>query len=675
MVGLVLAGGVLLATGGVTPQPVLADSVVIGQGDYACTGEGLRGAIGALTAQYPSSAVYVTFDCEDPLIEVTNYVDLVHRSLSAPVVVDGSNGGNPIVLDGGGRMNFFRVFHSALSVSSMTMQNGVSPWWVNETGGYGGAIVVDADGRLDVSGVTFINNSANWNGGAICVCYGGATITQSTFIGNSAYSGGAIYAVALDRDVKISQSSFISNYAEAQGGAVYSGMEIAITSSTFGENTAGNLGSAFAFTDTDGGHADISWSTIIQPDGEDTSALYQSAGTMSLYGVLLGGYGDHCYIQGGEMTDDYTLSNDTSCDLSGDHSTQGVPILAYYRVPNLTWIDGTLRGFYQIDETSPATDAGPEVCDTPFDPDSLSDPDQLGTPRSQYGRCDIGAIEFTGSFLVISSWDISNHTINEGESIIVVAVSTYMATASPKNSIDCDITDNVPSVASGLVECQYLDDGAILGGIIASNGEYTVMALFNVRVNNVAPVLSPLSVNPALVGTNQATTVQMSATDVVGDDVSFTIDCSNGVPSGVVGPVNSETGTFQAGGSCSYASPGMYTISVSATDDDGGESEMRTTTVQVVTPTSLCIDRWSGALRMSESCGRGETLIELPNDGPISLCVNQWNGSTRIASSCTRSEYQLAATGNGSIAICVNTWNGALRVSDTCNRSERSEGL
>ena len=106
-----------------------------------------------------------------------------------------------------------------------------------------GAIYV-IDGYLKVTNSEFINNTA-CDGGAIWVGYSGfAEISNSTFIENIAYNttillggGGAIYTKG---ETSIYNSTFIKNYADLYGGAIYiAGGITEIKTSYFENNSVG----------------------------------------------------------------------------------------------------------------------------------------------------------------------------------------------------------------------------------------------------------------------------------------------------------------------------------------------------------------------------------------------------------------------------------------------------
>ena len=96
------------------------------------------------------------------------------------------------------------------SESGSTSEIGSATFDRNEATSNGGAIYIEAGGKLNITeGATFTNNTAGYGGGAICVTEHRledatesitGTITNATFRGNSAYMGGAIDLDGCERD-------------------------------------------------------------------------------------------------------------------------------------------------------------------------------------------------------------------------------------------------------------------------------------------------------------------------------------------------------------------------------------------------------------------------------------------------------------------------------------------
>ncbi len=764
---LALVWSLLLSLTVVGPAPTLAADLTV----TTCTRDGLAAVIAAAATTDPSNPGTVTFNCPSPTISFTSNIP-IGGGATAAVIIDGSNNGNQIILDGiegdGINTNFFQInANGHLTLKNVTMQHG--------SNAQGGAVKVEDGGVASISHSTFSNNVATDKGGAIWAS-GSITVAESSFSKNHANDdGGAIYAAwrgpysilnseftentagsnggalynyigtlnvagstftknqahssgAINNGyiLNVSQSSFTENYAEVAGGAISSGTQGRpfISESSFNGNHADAYGGALYFsgpftvyrntfinnysnqsggaiqtaygggrivastfsgnTTVQSGSAiaslvnaqtTIAWSTIIQPDGEDQAAL-DVRGPVSLVGVILGGYGNHCNISGaGSLTDSYTLANDTSCSLDGDQSQQDLDDLGLGAIKTAT-LNGVEHSYYPPLDTSPALTIGPAICDTDIIPGS--DLDQLGNARPFGATCTIGAIEVDNLPPVFDNGgSTSTTTINEGETVTLNFAATDADSDSDDLTYACDPGDgSVPSFSSEVaVVCSYPDNGTFSARVLVSDGMATTASIaVEITVNNLAPTITSVTVDPTLVVINQPVTIQIAAADVPADTVNLSYDCGNTF-TGTTTPVGSTTGSFGITATCQYPQPGTFTISGTVVDDDSGTSDPFSRSIRAVTPTTLCAERWTGSLRASDTCDRSETQIALPYDGPITLCVNQWNGATRVATSCSRSEQPVTAIGDNTISICINTWNNTLRSSSTCTRSEHQAWL
>jgi len=124
--------------------------------------------------------------------------------------------------------------------------------------GDGGA--VRASATLDVSTVFFDRNTASASGGAISVT-GDADIHDSNFTTNSGYNGGAIECDGGGK-ITAADSIFSHNRADQSGGAVNSACAVAFSKSTFASNTAVADGGALYCNAV--------------PSGTDDTSSYQS---------------------------------------------------------------------------------------------------------------------------------------------------------------------------------------------------------------------------------------------------------------------------------------------------------------------------------------------------------------------------------------------------------------
>ncbi len=114
---------------------------------------------------------------------------------------------------------------------------------------YGGGIYND-EGEMTISRSTFSDNSAVHSGGAIAN-YGNMTVTGSLFQDNNAgEDGGAIsnfshyYSISDGPAMKVSDSTFIGNFAEIGGGGIHNWGKGTVSDSTFTNNTANGHGGA-----------------------------------------------------------------------------------------------------------------------------------------------------------------------------------------------------------------------------------------------------------------------------------------------------------------------------------------------------------------------------------------------------------------------------------------------
>lgn len=548
---------------------------------------------------------------------------------------------------------------------------------------FGGAILGDSV-ELNIFRSFFSENIATWSGGAVAIQDNSkAIIDQSVFADNETFeSGGAIDAFE-STSLKISRSVFNNNSTGNKGGAINNEKTaMDINASTFLNNTNGDgeEGSTIETWDNDELQApiSISWSTIVQPEGETDSAL--SIGTdVTLTGVIMAGPGAHCdYDDYASLHDSYTLSNEDSCDLGGEGSAVvddvGLDDPVGATIFNIPFT------YFPLAAGSPAHDAGPASCDTEVQPGN--DTDQLGNSRPEGPSCDIGAIEVNNLPPQINFVGVSGSTIDEGNAVTIdIQASEHPnePEGSLQYAVDCDVSDDVEPEfsANNVHDCVYPDNGEFDGLAVVSDGYATLSSAFHVSVNNVAPVVTGVNV-VSPVPINHPVTFQMIATDVPADTLVFTYNCGVGADISTA-PVSSTTGEFTVQGTCTYSEAGNYPIGVTAVDDDGSQSAAMTVMLEVYGhPSTLCVDQWTQQLQHvpeGEDCGTNETLIHLPEDGPIFLCVNTWNGAVRMATECNRSESLLNVLGDGSISICVNRWNGSFRVSDRCSRSEVQDVL
>ena len=147
----------------------------------------------------------------------------------------------------------WRVFEISASGSTINLQN------MALQGGdmgvyYGGAIQINAEATVNLTGMN-ISNSLATNGGGIFIAGSSSTptnvtVTSSTFNGNSASNRGGGINVSYYANLTINSCTFINNTSGGNGGAIFDGGMVTITKSTFSENNGWYGGAICNFSST-----------------------------------------------------------------------------------------------------------------------------------------------------------------------------------------------------------------------------------------------------------------------------------------------------------------------------------------------------------------------------------------------------------------------------------------
>ena len=163
-----------------------------------------------------------------------------------PLTIDG---GNKIVLDGGGSQSIFGTNPggSPFNLYNITLRNAYSSSY------HGAALYNNSGITVNISNTQFLTNSVlGYSGGAI-INYGTMNIYGSTFSGNkasavpgfggnggaiinSSYGGGGVLVIA--------NTTFSSNTSNVAGGAIENGAALTVTKSAFTQNQSGTSGGA-----------------------------------------------------------------------------------------------------------------------------------------------------------------------------------------------------------------------------------------------------------------------------------------------------------------------------------------------------------------------------------------------------------------------------------------------
>jgi len=327
---------------------------IVGSGSAAsCT----DAALGAALAGGGS----VTFNCGAAPATISV---LSTKVISANTTI---NGENLITLSGGGTVQVFQVDSPAgLTLQNLAITNGRA--------GVGGGGAIVSTGGIDVVNVSFVANSTTGSGGAIAFDSPiGATLTinGSTFSGNSAsggsFGGGALL-IRRGSTATITNSTFFGNsHSVGPGGAIYvDNTRLDLFSVTMAGNTAvGEGGGLYENTDN----------------------------SSSQNSIFANNTPDNCGTSGYAFTEqsNYNITSDTTCDFTNGVGGTGNLVETNPLLGPLA-NNGGFTQTMALSAGSPALNAG-----NPASPGSggtaCPATDQIGTARTQGGRCDIGAFE------------------------------------------------------------------------------------------------------------------------------------------------------------------------------------------------------------------------------------------------------------------------------------------
>ncbi len=278
-----------------------------------------------------------------------------------PITTEITIEGNGYTISGVDKFRIFDVDGGKLTISDVTLRDGMAT--------QGGAIRLINGARVNATNVTFSENVADY-GGAIATDSSDVRldVSESSFIGNRADNNGGAFLTD-GGTVNISKSAFVENRSDdGRGGAIETRKgAVAISNSTFSQNRAGLGGAIFSHgADTTLTHVTLMNNQAIHIVG---AGIYHHSGALKLRNSIIAGSGrgDDCY---GRPTENRgNLSQDGTCSTA----IVGDPLLAE--------MTGTIA-HYPLLDASPAQGAA--------DPAFCLPADQVGNPRT---NCDIGAVE------------------------------------------------------------------------------------------------------------------------------------------------------------------------------------------------------------------------------------------------------------------------------------------
>ena len=495
---------------------------------------------------------------------------------------------------------------------------------VTDPFGFGGGIL--SGGSLTISGTTFANNVAGSAGGVFHVD-GSAIVSDSTFTGNTATrtGGGAIQNRG---EMEITASSLFANDGR-QGGAVYNQAALSIDRSVLSGNTSGSGGGIANASTLSGTTLIVTNSTLSANVAEGAGGGIHNRGTVTLTattvaensaGLEAGGvYNSRdavfdfrsTVLAGNGAPGGPNQSNASGAvitsqgfNLVGDNTDFVFTPMAGDLVGTAANPIDALLGPLQDNGGPTLTHAllsGSPAIDTAACTDANGDPvltDQRGIPRPHGAACDIGAFEVSNKPPTAGAGGPSD--VDEGGSVQLDG----------SGSTDPDLPDDT------LTYVWDLDGDGNFGeiGAAAERGDETgVNPVFSaagldgpsseivhlrvtdeaglshedsatINIENVKPTITSLIVPlaPVNIADQSSYSIDVAFNDPGGEldedyVCEFDLDGDSTMDATVSGVTGSSCST-----TLSYTEPGVYEVTVTVTDKDGGVSDPVTASSFVV---------------------------------------------------------------------------------------------
>ena len=420
----------------------------------------------------------------------------VYSSSGLVTVIDSTFTGNTATWGGGA------VFTDATSSPALTIEN--SRFAANTSTNGGGAAA--AWGAVTVATSEFTDNVAahdgvtgNWGGALYSDTT--ATIDRSTFSGNAAYGGGAVDAGV---SVTATNSTFAANASWSTGGtgggALWSPV-IAVTNSTFLDNTAPN-GTGGAFQVYPGTAPAVVANTVFgsASDSCAASAVTDNGGNLGVSGACLGSSG----------VTSAALALGTLADNGGPTSTiaLGTGSVAASAGLVATCVAAPVSGIDQRGETRHSSDASPYCSSGAYEANasasltvtttSLASDHPGGVPAGQ-------PVQFTATVANVGSGTTPAGTVSVSDGTVALGSCTL-------SSGSCSVTTSSLAVGSHSITAAYAGDSTH-GGSVAD------------------PLTQLVTAPPVVVGPiAQTIAFTLPPTGAVGATVTLAGSASSGLP-------------------------------------------------------------------------------------------------------------------------------------------------
>ncbi|WP_273457278.1 choice-of-anchor Q domain-containing protein [Nevskia ramosa] len=344
-------------------------------------------------------------------------------------------------------------------------------------------LAVNSGQTVELDQLTITGGQAGQSdfGGGI-VNNGTLRISASTISGNrtTRLNGGGIYNNA--GNLSLSDSTVTGNMANFSGGGVYNNYgQASLIRSTVSYNTTGGNQQGGGIT-TAGGTLTLSDSTVTRNTSGSGCGIYvRNQGTLNLNRSLIAGNTASSYGRELAGSDNSTI-NANNYNLIGYGGDAGLSLSqssfngTFYQGLNSlpAGTDFTpSQGIDQILNTTLASNGGPTqthalVANSPAINAVASGcpagaTDQRGVPRPASSGCDVGAFEFSASYVVNSTADTDDVTCDAGNCTLREAINAANATA----GVPEVISFNLPGGGTILL-------GSTLPVISASGGPVTI---------------------------------------------------------------------------------------------------------------------------------------------------------------------------------------------------------
>lgn len=476
-------------------------------------------------------------------------------------------GADLLTVSGGGQSRVFRVTagSSDVSIESLSIADGQAQ--------NGGAI--SNLSPLTLRNVVLSDNSADFRGGAIRA-ESLLTVFDSTFSNNQAETGGAIFTE--QTSIGINRTTLSGNTATELGGAIFGSggnfnNPIRISNSTLSGNSSTNAGGG-AIANNDSNRIEIVNSTLTGNSALGRGQAIRNRGNMFIDNSIVAGNGavistDDIFRLGiSPVTRRSSIvGGDISTILDTNLADNGGPTLTHALIPG-----------------SPAVNAGDDLLAVDTDGNALTT-DQRGEGRF-LGTVDIGALEVENLAPIANAGGA--YTVDEGSDVTLDGSGS----SDPNDAIvdyewdfnydgttfDVDATGATPDFTG-------IDDGTVSVALRVKDsfGAESEIVTTTVEVSNVDPAISGLTTDSAKLESKSddgVVTLNGSVTDAGSIDThEVVVDWGDGTVETVVAASDLNALPDFSGTQHTYAAGGIYTVTVTVTDDDGGTVSQTTSAV------------------------------------------------------------------------------------------------